>query len=176
MRTNHNASGKPSLEGCVGLRYPLRWVLQATYPWVCGILTRFFPFFFCFYTYSMPNSAGSKKAAALSRGTHVERKEFRRRIRLTYRKELSFSLTYIVYQIFWLVQIFIGFFCRRRNSVVLPAILPCRLNFCRQQKNRPQQMQPVVSASPALSRQIPVQSCQQFRVYPHQSQTPRYRA
>ena len=39
MRTNHNASGKPSLEGCVGLRYPLRWVLQATYPWVCGILT-----------------------------------------------------------------------------------------------------------------------------------------
>ena len=40
MRTNHNASGKPSLEGCVGLRYPLRWVLQATYPWVCGILTR----------------------------------------------------------------------------------------------------------------------------------------
>ena len=39
MRTNHNDSGKPSLEGCVGLRYPLRWVLQATYPWVCGILT-----------------------------------------------------------------------------------------------------------------------------------------
>ena len=21
------------------MRYPLRWVLQATYPWVCGILT-----------------------------------------------------------------------------------------------------------------------------------------
>ena len=41
MRTNHNASGKPSLEGCVGLRYPLRWVLQATYPWVCGILTEY---------------------------------------------------------------------------------------------------------------------------------------
>ena len=61
----------------------------------------------------MPNSAGSKKAAALSRGTHVERKEFRRRIRLTYRKELSFSLTYIVYQIFLLVQIFVGFFCWR---------------------------------------------------------------
>ena len=39
MRTNHNASGKPSLEGCVGLRYQLRLVLQATYPWVCGILT-----------------------------------------------------------------------------------------------------------------------------------------
>lgn len=39
MRTNHNASGKPSLEGCVGLKYLLRWVLQATYPWVCGILT-----------------------------------------------------------------------------------------------------------------------------------------
>lgn len=39
MRTNHNASGKPSLEGCVGLRYLLRWVLQATYPWVRGILT-----------------------------------------------------------------------------------------------------------------------------------------
>ena len=48
MRTNHNASGKPSLEGCVGLRYPLRWVLQATYPWVCGILTGFFPFFFLY--------------------------------------------------------------------------------------------------------------------------------
>ena len=44
MRTNHNASGKPSLEGCVGLRYPLRWVLQATYPWVCGILTKQFFF------------------------------------------------------------------------------------------------------------------------------------
>ena len=39
MRTNHNASGKPSLEGCVGLRYQLRLVLQTTYPWVCGILT-----------------------------------------------------------------------------------------------------------------------------------------
>lgn len=39
MRTNHNASGKPSLEGCVGLKYLLRLVLQATYPWVCGILT-----------------------------------------------------------------------------------------------------------------------------------------
>lgn len=58
----------------------------------------------------MPDSAGIKKAAAQSRGTHVERKEFRRRIRLTYRKELSFSLTYIVYQIFLLVQIFIEFF------------------------------------------------------------------
>lgn len=66
----------------------------------------------------MPNSAGSKKAAALSRGTHVERKEFRRRIRLTYRKELSFSLTYIVYQIFWLVQIFIGFFCRQQMTTI----------------------------------------------------------
>ena len=39
MRTNHNASGKPSLEGCVGLRYLFRQVLQATSPWVCGILT-----------------------------------------------------------------------------------------------------------------------------------------
>ena len=86
----------------------------------------------------MPNSAGSKKAAALSRGTHVERKEFRRRIRLTYRKELSFSLTYIVYQIFWLVQIFIGFFCRRWTAEGWPGILYCWLNFCRQflQKKR----------------------------------------
>lgn len=79
----------------------------------------------------MPNSAGSKKAAALSRGTHVERKEFRRRIRLTYRKELSFSLTYIVYQIFWLVQIFIGFFLpamdgggMTRDFVLLAEFLP----------------------------------------------------
>ena len=58
----------------------------------------------------MSDFAGNKKAAAFSRGTHVERKEFRRRIRLTSRKELSFSLTYIVYQIFRLVQIFVGFF------------------------------------------------------------------
>lgn len=77
----------------------------------------------------MPNSAGSKKAAALSRGTHVERKEFRRRIRLTYRKELSFSLTYIVYQIFLLVQIFIGFFLPAMDG---GGILHCWLNFCRQ--------------------------------------------
>lgn len=42
----------------------------------------------------MPNSAGSKKAAALSRGTHVERKEFRRRIRLMSRKD-SVLLAYI---------------------------------------------------------------------------------
>ena len=53
MRTNHNASGKPSLEGCVGLRYLFRQVLQATSPWVCGILTdkdgnviRFMPDYF----------------------------------------------------------------------------------------------------------------------------------
>lgn len=77
----------------------------------------------------MPDSAGSKKAAAFSRGTHVERKEFRRRIRLTSRKELSFSLAYIVYQIFWLVQIFIGFFLPAMDG---GGILYCWLNFCRQ--------------------------------------------
>ena len=79
----------------------------------------------------MSNSAGSKKAAAQSRGTHVERKEFRRRIRLTYRKELSFSLTYIVYQIFLLVQIFIEFFLPAMDG---GGILHCWLNFCRQLK------------------------------------------
>ena len=42
----------------------------------------------------MPDSAGSKKAAAFSRGTHVERKEFRRRIRLMPRK-VSGLLAYI---------------------------------------------------------------------------------
>lgn len=42
----------------------------------------------------MPDSAGSKKAAAFSRGTHVERKEFRRRIRLMFRKA-SGLLAYI---------------------------------------------------------------------------------
>ena len=42
----------------------------------------------------MPDSAGSKKAAAFSRGTHVERKEFRRRIRLMSRKA-SGLLAYI---------------------------------------------------------------------------------
>ena len=52
MRTNHNASGKPSLEGCVGLRYPLRWVLQATYPWVCGILT-----FLSYYGLQLPQGS-----------------------------------------------------------------------------------------------------------------------
>ena len=42
----------------------------------------------------MPDSAGSKKAAAFSRGTHVERKEFRRRIRLMFQKA-SGLLAYI---------------------------------------------------------------------------------
>lgn len=42
----------------------------------------------------MPDSAGSKKAAAFSRGTHVERKEFRRRIRLMSQK-VSGLLAYI---------------------------------------------------------------------------------
>ena len=42
----------------------------------------------------MPDSADSKKAAVLSRGTHVERKEFRRRIRLMSRKD-SVLLAYI---------------------------------------------------------------------------------
>ena len=42
----------------------------------------------------MPDSAGSKKATAFSRGTHVERKEFRRRIRLMPRK-VSGLLAYI---------------------------------------------------------------------------------
>ena len=51
MRTNHNASGKPSLDGCVGLRYQLRLVLQATYPWVCGILTLKSPFLVLTFTY-----------------------------------------------------------------------------------------------------------------------------
>ena len=69
----------------------------------------------------MPDSAGSKKAAAFSRGTHVERKEFRRRIRLMFRKELSFSLTYTVYHIFGLVQIFVGFFLPAAECRILPA-------------------------------------------------------
>lgn len=42
----------------------------------------------------MPDFAGSKKAAAFSRGTHVERKEFRRRIRLMSQK-VSGLLAYI---------------------------------------------------------------------------------
>ena len=77
----------------------------------------------------MSDFAGNKKAAAQSRGTHVERKEFRRRIRLMSRKELSFSLTYIVYQIFRLAQIFLGFFLPAMDG---GGILYCWLNFCRQ--------------------------------------------
>ena len=63
----------------------------------------------------MPDFSSSKtqnpRCRQRQRGFLKQRKErTRRRIRLMSRKELSFSLTYIVYQIFWLVQIFVGFF------------------------------------------------------------------
>lgn len=70
-------------------------------------------------------------AAGSQRGFLKQRKErTRRRIRLMSRKELSFSLTYIVYQIFWLVQIFVGFFAAAGGRA-LPVILFYGQNFCK---------------------------------------------
>lgn len=62
----------------------------------------------------MPDFAGSKKAAAFSRGTHVERKEFRRRIRLMSQKISLPHLLYIQYTRFSGVRKFLSdFFCWR---------------------------------------------------------------
>lgn len=83
----------------------------------------------------MPDFSSSKtqnpRCRQRQRGFLKQRKErTRRRIRLMSRKELSFSLTYIVYQIFWLVQIFVGFFAAAGGRA-LPVILFYGQNFCK---------------------------------------------
>lgn len=94
-----------------------------------------FSFLFFVFIYSMPDFSSSKtqnpRCRQRQRGFLKQRKErTRRRIRLMSRKELSFSLTYIVYQIFWLVQIFVGFFAAAGGRA-LPVILFYGQNFCK---------------------------------------------